>query len=528
MNVKEYNDMNKYTAKKNLLKDTDTTKNNYNSKVIGFLLKNHDNKHLFARLKENPINVSYPKTQQKKEYEKVHTFFEGLQDLGVKFTVTDSNKKDLSELETVVDNSNHIEEQIQEKSSRPKDDPFMKFLYGLSDYMKSNDQKIYIPAQKVVQRILESKYSYQTEIISKGYLGKYLDKYVNELYKKTRDKKVFDYKNEMYSKCDKKYKEGYLQFLPQIEYYDCVEFKNCLYFIREHRYWSKKDIDSNLDPSDEQIQSKLKELKEKFACLKYFDEIFDKDAVPIAFVQILDNSLSEEDKYKFILAYSKLWQHKEIREEGIHLYGETKSGKTTLFRPLIKLFGGDRIGMIDPYAGGFEMTLLTEDLKVNIFDEFDAKPNLRSKLLRILSGEEQPNNGKYAGIVRYQCDVHTVILSNKKMSFGKKEGDYDPDKAIDGRIETFLFKPLVNPEQKYIENIEKEIPGILMLCNDTHFGFKAKKDHVYPIDNHPEINSILDQRKREEMKKRKREELDEEEWKSDKEIIPVLKKQRIQ
>ena len=83
-----------------------------------------------------------------------------------------------------------------------------------------------------------------------------------------------------------------------------------------------------------------------------------------------------------------------MRAPGIHVFGDTKSGKSTLFKLFHRLFGRHRIGMIDPSAHGFEMTLLTDDMKINIFDELDSKPSLRSKILRILSGEEQPNNGE--------------------------------------------------------------------------------------------------------------------------------------
>ena len=126
------------------------------------------------------------------------------------------------------------------------------------------------------------------------------------------------------------------------------------------------------------------------------------------------------------------------------------------------------------------------------------------------------------------CNVHTVVISNKMMSFGQKKEEYDPNKAVMGRVEVFQMKSIDNPNSNCIHHgIEQELPGILMLCNDVHFERKANCTPFYPIDDHPKIVSILRNRKREEEKKRKREEI-QEELIADQEIIPVSKKQRIQ
>jgi len=134
--VKEYNDEKKYPATKDLAKKNAKNETWSATKIMGFIIKNHDNKHLIEKLKKNPIEIMFPNTKQRKEYEKIRNFFEKLQNLGIKLTIIDSNEKEIKKNETTMNDSNKNEESVPEKTSRPNDSPFMKFIFELTDYMK--------------------------------------------------------------------------------------------------------------------------------------------------------------------------------------------------------------------------------------------------------------------------------------------------------------------------------------------------------------------------------------------------------
>lgn len=227
-------------------------------------------------------------------------------------------------------------------------------------------------------------------------------------------------------------------------------------------------------------------------------------------------------KILFNYTLSKFFHPKEKREKGMHLHGASESGKSTLFQVFIKLYGKENIGVISQNAGAFETEFLTDDKRMFIFDEYSPNSKFRSYMLKILEGGDIITNGKWKDQKRVVCNKNTVIISNKKVSFGKSEYEdngleYDPNEAINTRLEYFKMKKIENADKKYILEIQNEIPSVVFLCNDNYFKRKATKKKTFPIDEHPKIISLLEEKKRE-MRKRKYEELqEEEEWLEDKE-----------
>ena len=290
--VEKYNEKNKYTASEDPLEGNDKYEN-----LIGFVIKNDNNKFLKEKLNnKEAVDLQFFETGDIETYKKIKEFFTKLKNLGVKISEKTPDPNNM------IEETNDTSNEETEKTSRPEDEPFKKFIYELADYMKKHDHKIYVPSQTVFENVLGSDYSFEPEIVSKGSFDTYLNEYVKLRNKEMGDNNFEGFKDKMFDKNQKKYKVLILGYLPQIEFYDCVEFKNCIYSVKTHCYWNKNVIETKIDKNDKEIHDAFKELKEKFACLTYFDMNIDINAKATIFEQILDNSLNEEDKLRFILA----------------------------------------------------------------------------------------------------------------------------------------------------------------------------------------------------------------------------------
>lgn len=251
------------------------------------------------------------------------------------------------------------------------------------------------------------------------------------------------------------------EYLPCLKFdTSVVEFSDGLYFLNYNYFL---DFYKNKD-----LMNKL-----KINCYKYFKHTFNycKLNLPKFWLKLINNNV--KDLEYFCANLGRYFHNSLILDEKkktLCIIGGSNTGKTTLIAKIItQIIGNHNVGIIDSTETfAFEQI---EHKQVIICDEFRFVPKNREDILKVLNNEPVLLNKKNKSKIFYTNKAPVIFLFNEN-----RNNKMLNDSAFVNRLLIYNFDSVVNiPMAEINENLKKELPQIMIYCNDLFFRKKLNQ-----------------------------------------------------
>ena len=172
---------------------------------------------------------------------------------------------------------------------------------------------------------------------------------------------------------------------------------------------------------------------------------------PKFFKDILDNSLSPSEIENFCEDFLRLlnYNKKRHKDKVPCLIGETNSGKTSLFLPILGIIHHSNVATITKQRV-FNKAMITKNTEVVFIDEATSTTLDVDDWKILTQGGYAAHDVKYQTAKSFINRCPMLITAQKKLVFEPED-----QAAMDRRLRNYTFKSLKNPKKKAAEWLRK-------------------------------------------------------------------------
>lgn len=231
----------------------------------------------------------------------------------------------------------------------------------------------------------------------------------------------------------------------------------------------------------------------------FCDYDHEKEPDPKYFKQIVDNSLSEEEKAVFCEDFLRLLNYngKKHKEKVPCLVGESNSGKSSLFFPILGIVNHTNIATITKQRS-FNKAMITKFTECVFIDEATESTLAIDDWKVLMQGGFAAFDVKYETAKAFINRCPMLITAQQKLSFSGED-----QKAMDKRLRTYNFQSLPCPKKNAANWLKrhpmdcivwasKKAATLNQLDEDEHSGSED--------DLQPENDCTLDETEKDELR----------------------------
>ena len=161
------------------------------------------------------------------------------------------------------------------------------------------------------------------------------------------------------------------------------------------------------------------------------------------FREILENSFSPDDVHRFCEDFVKLlnYNRKKHKDKVPCLVGDTNSGKTSLFFPILSLVHHRNVATVTKQCA-FNKAIIMLFTEVIFLDEATESTLDIDDWKTLTQGGYSAHDVKYQRAKSFINRCPMLITSQRRLNFGPSD-----QPAMDRRLRTYQFKSLANPRK---------------------------------------------------------------------------------